>query len=66
MQLKDYRIDGEYICINRKELEELRDRYDKINHQTHRQPATFLKGYYNGKKDVIIDILNMFESLTEK
>ena len=63
MVLQDYKIDGEYISISKKELEELRDHYGNIDKQTKRQPALFLRGYYSGKRDVCIDILKMFEPL---
>ena len=63
MVLQDYKIDGDYICISREELEKWRDHYYKLGLEGHRGPASFLSGYYNGKKDVFIDILRMFTPL---
>lgn len=60
---QDYKIEGDYICISKEELEKWRDHYHKVSKEGHREPTSFLRGYYNGKKDVFIDILRMFEPL---
>ena len=60
MVLQDYKIDGEYICISKKELEEWRDHYGQVEEL---QSNSHLIWFYTGKRDVCIDILKMFEPL---
>lgn len=60
MLLKDYKIEGDYIRISKKELEEFAEHY-------HKEATTRGKGkigwFYLGKREVCIDILKMFEPL---
>ena len=60
MVLQDYKIDGDYICISKKELEEWRDHYGQVEKL---QSNSHLRWFYTGKRDVCIDILKMFEPL---
>lgn len=63
MVLQDYKIDGEYICISKKELEECRDYYHKLAQHHKENRDSFRQAFYLGKRDVCIDILKMFEQL---
>ena len=65
MVLQDYKIEGDYIKVSKAELEKWRNHYYKVSQEGHRERASFLRGYYNGKKDVFIDILRMFEPLVD-
>ena len=60
MVLKDYKIEGDYIKVSKKELEKWRDHYQEV-------ASTKGKGkigwFYLGKREVLIDILKMFEPL---
>ena len=63
MVLQDYKIDGDYISISKKELNALAEHYYYCasldsNEAVHR-------AFYLGKEAVIIDILRMFEPLEE-
>ena len=60
MVLQDYKIDGEYIRISKKELEELRDHYFNVASEKGKGKIGW---FYLGKHEVIIDILKMFEPL---
>ena len=60
MVLQDYKIDGEYICISKKELEEWIDHY---NNEAETRGRGKIGWFYLGKREVIIDILKMFEPL---
>lgn len=60
MVLKDYKIDGDYICISKEELEEWRDHYDA---EAMKRDKGKIGWFYLGKREVIIDILKMFEQL---
>ena len=60
MVLQDYKIDGEYICISKKKLEEWRDHYNNVASEKGRGKIGW---FYLGKGEVIIDILKMFEPL---
>lgn len=61
MVLQDYKIDGEYICISKKELEILRDHYHKVSVDYFKRDKTWQSAYYVGKETICIDILKMFE-----
>ena len=63
MVLQDYKVDGEYICISKKELEECRDHYHKLAQHHKENRDSFRQPFYLGKRDVCIDILKMFEQL---
>lgn len=60
MVLQDYEVDGDYIKISKEELERWRAHY---------QEEANIKGrgkigwFYLGKRDVMIDMLKMFEQL---
>ena len=60
MVLQDYKIDGEYICISKKELEEWRDHY---TNEAETRGRGKIGWFYLGKREVLIDILKMFEPL---
>ena len=57
--LKDYKIDGEYICITKKELERLAECYYKIGLKYRQYPLK--ESYYLGSKNTIDDMLDLFE-----
>ena len=63
MVLQDYKIEGDYIKINRKELEEWRDHYGGIVIRELYEDDPWRNGFYLGKRDVCVDILKMFEQL---
>ena len=63
MVLQDYKVDGEYICISKKELEECRDHYHKLSQHHKENRDSFRQPFYLGKRDICIDILKMFEQL---
>ena len=63
MVLQDYKIDGEYICISKKELKELRGHYHQLTVQYYKEGDSWRSTFYAGKRDVYIDILKMFEPL---
>ena len=63
MVLQDYKIDGEYICISKKELEEHRDHYHMLAQHHKENRDSFRQSFYLGKRDVCIDILKIFEQL---
>ena len=60
MVLQDYKIDGEYICISKKELEEWREHY---TNEAETRGRGKIGWFYLGKREAIIDILKMFEPL---
>ena len=60
MVLQDYKIDGEYICISKKELEKWRDHYLKLYRE---QDEEWKRAFYLGKADAMIEALKMFEPL---
>lgn len=60
MTLQDYKIDGDYIKVSKAELEQLRDHYQEIANTRGRGKIGW---FYLGKREVIIDILKMFEPL---
>lgn len=60
MILKDYKIDGEYIRINKAELEEFAEHYYNVASEKGRGKIGW---FYLGKGEVLIDILKMFEPL---
>lgn len=63
MTLHDYKIEGDYIKISKKELEECRDHYHKLAKHHKENRDSFRQPFYLGKRDVCIEILEMFESL---
>lgn len=63
MVLKDYKIDGEYICISKKDLEELSHHYYSLVALYDKEHDPFYRAFYAGKESAILDILKMFESL---
>ena len=60
MVLQDYKIDGDYIKVSKAELEQLRDHYDA---EANRRGRGKIGWFYLGKRDVLIDMLKMFEPL---
>lgn len=60
MILKDYKIDGSYICISKEELEKWRDHYDA---EAMKRGKDKIGWFYLGKREVLIDMLKMFEQL---
>ena len=60
MVLKDYKIDGDYICISKQELEEFAEHYYNVAIGKGKGKIGW---FYLGKREVLIDILKMFEPL---
>lgn len=60
MVLQDYKIDGNYICISKEDLEKWRDHYQEVANTRGRGKIGW---FYLGKREVIIDMLKMFEQL---
>jgi hypothetical protein len=60
MILKDYKIDGDNICISKEELEKWRDHYDA---EAMKRDKGKIGWFYLGKREVLIDMLKMFEQL---
>lgn len=60
MVLKDYKIDGEYISISKKELENYMSHY---SHIADKQADLPMKMYYAAKFDVLLDIIRLFDEL---
>ena len=67
MVFEKYKIEGDSITINKKELEEIRDHYckvaDKFKPKPKKQNLVFLWPFYIGNADVYIDLLKHFETL---
>ena len=63
MILQDYKIDGEYIKVSKKELEELSRHYYSLVLQYNNEYDPFYRAFYAGKESVVLDILKMFEPL---
>lgn len=67
MVFKNYKIEGESITLNKKELEEIRDHYckvaDKFKPKKGDEKFDFKYPFYIGKADIVVDILKMFEPL---
>ena len=60
MVLQDYKIEGDYIKVSKAELEQLRDHYNNVASEKGKGKIGW---FYLGKREVIIDILKMFEPL---
>ena len=58
-------IEGDKITLDRKELEELRDHYckcaDKYKPKKNDESIDFHYGFYIGKSDVLIEMLQCFD-----
>ena len=63
MVLQDYKIDGEYICISKKELEKLAENYNQEAVKLLKAKHYQWYAHYNGKRSLVLDILKMFEPL---
>ena len=63
MVLQDYKIEGDYIKINRVELELIAEHYYDMAQHHAKNRDSFRQAFYTGKRDVCIDILKMFEQL---
>jgi len=67
MVFKNYKIEGDSITLNKKELEEIRDHYckvaDKFKPKKGDEKFDFKYPFYIGKADIVVDILKMFEPL---
>ena len=63
MVLQDYKIDGEYICISKKELERLVELYNEEANKLIKAGHFQWYAHYNGKRSVILDLLKMFKPL---
>ena len=63
MVLQDYKIEGDYIRISKKELEAFRDHYCDVISQHRKNKDSFRQAFYTGKRDVCIELLKMFEPL---
>lgn len=60
MVLRDYKIDGDYIKISKAELEEFAEHYYNVASEKGKGKIGW---FYLGKREVLIDILKMFEPL---
>lgn len=60
MVLQNYKIDGDNIIISKQELEEWRDHYDA---EAMKKGRGKIGWFYLGKREVLIDILKMFDEL---
>ena len=64
MELKDnYKIENDGIWVARSELEKWRKHYVEIAHERQCKKQFELEMFYYGKKDVLTDLLKMFEPL---
>jgi regulation of enolase protein 1 (concanavalin A-like superfamily) len=63
MVLQNYKIDGDYICISKEELEKWRKHYHELSVENYNKGDHWRMVFYGGKRDVIIDMLKMFEQL---
>ena len=67
MTFENYKIEGDSITLDKKELEEIRDHYckvaDKFKPKKGDEKFDFKYPFYIGKDDVVVDILKMFEPL---
>lgn len=63
MELKDYKIEGDYIKVSKKELEELSHHYYSLVALYNNAYDPFYRAFYAGKESVVLDILKMFEQL---
>lgn len=67
MVFENYKIEGDSITLNKKELEEIRDHYckvaDKFKPKKNDEKFDFKYPFYIGKADVCIDLLKHFETL---
>lgn len=57
---QDYKVEGDYICISKDELEKWRDHYESVASEKGRGKIGW---FYLGKREVLIDMLKMFDSL---
>ena len=60
MVLQNYEVDGDNIIITKDELEKWRDHYQN---EANTKGSGKIGWFYLGKREVIIDILKMFEPL---
>jgi intein-encoded DNA endonuclease-like protein len=60
MTIQDYKIDGDYICIHKKELEEFAEHY---HNEAMKKGRGKIGWFYLGKREVLIDMLKHFEML---
>lgn len=60
MVLQNIEIDGDNIIITKSELERWRDHYQEV---ANRRGRGKIGWFYLGKREVMIDILKMFEPL---
>ena len=63
MVLKDYKIEGDYITISKKELEDLVLHYHSVAEQEVRKRHNLRCAFYTGKVSLCTDILKMFDTL---
>lgn len=67
MVFKNYKIEGESITLNKKELEEIRDHYCKVadmfKPKKKDDKLDFRYPFFIGNADMVVDILKMFEPL---
>jgi hypothetical protein len=67
MVFLNYKIEGDSITLNKKELVEIRDHYckvaDKFKPKKGDENFDFKYPFYIGKADIVVDILKMFEPL---
>lgn len=63
MVLQDYMIEGDYIKVSKKELEELSHHYFSLVALYNHDHDPFYRAFYAGKESAMLDILKMFEPL---
>ena len=63
MVLQDYKIDGEYICISKKELKRLREEYFNTMYREFNDEngEESLGEYYAGREHLCGELLAMFK-----
>lgn len=62
MILQNYEVQGEKIILDKKELESFRDHYLNCANQQ-KEIGSPLDLFYLGKRDMLIDIIKMFDPL---
>ena len=60
MKLQDYKIDGEYITISKKDLQELASHYYGLRVSYDQMHDPSYRAYYAGKEKAMMDLLSLF------
>ena len=59
MAIENYNITGNEITLSKQDLECVRDHYLDLSRNERREQLSL---YYQGKHDVIVDVLKLFDS----